>query len=130
MAIELEMIDGVGSSTTYHRISEVKYDFEKNQLSVLVKSYTNESYRDIEKTQLEQMLADIVLYYELTGKEELNEEERAKLQSLNIQELEALKIENKSKNSFLVTIAIDSDIRESIYDKLSQLILFEQGVKI
>ncbi len=130
MAIELEMTDDVGSSTTYHRISEIKYDFEKGQLSVLLKSYTNESYRNIEKTQLEQMLADIALYYELTGKAELTEEERARLQSLNIQELEALKIENKSKNSFLVTVEIDTDIRESIYGELSQLILFEQGVKI
>ncbi len=130
MAIELKMTDDVGSSTTYHRISEIKYDFEKNQLSVLMKSYMNEGYRSIEKTQLDQMLADIVLYYELKQKEELTEEEQSALNSLNIQELEALKIENKSKDSFLVTIGIDIDIRADVYGRLMQLNLFENSTSI
>jgi hypothetical protein len=115
MAIQKTLNDLVGNATTYHRIGEANFDFDKNQVTMIIKSYVNESYRDSEKEELNEIDQQITLYNELSAKENLTDEERTKLSKLNIQELSARKYEEKFAKANTVTFDIPQEIRDWLY---------------
>lgn len=49
MALKLENIDDRGAKTTYHRICNLAYDCESRKITIMVKSYTSQDFRDVEK---------------------------------------------------------------------------------
>lgn len=65
MAINKEVVSSVGIPTVYHRIDAVTFDFEHNQIHVMLKSYANQDYRDMEKNQLSDIETKIERFYAL-----------------------------------------------------------------
>jgi hypothetical protein len=120
MAIHKTITDNVGNSTDYHRIGEANFDFDKNQVTMIIKSYVNESYRDSEKEELNEIDQQITLYNELSAKENLTDEERVQLAQLNIQELSAKKHEETFAKANIVTFDITQEIRDWLYALLAQ----------
>lgn len=127
MALSKLISNEVGVSANYHRIVESKIDFDINQQTIIIKSYTDETYRNKEKTQLAEIETKISRYYELVSKESLTEEEISELQLLNIQELEARKITDLSINTVVTTIPISEDTRAKLYDIIESTIPIFDG---
>ena len=130
MAIQKTITDNVGNSTDYHRISTADFDFDKNQVTMIIKSYVSEVYRDREKEELSRIGQQIVLYNELSAKESLTDEERAQLAQLNIQELSAKKYEESFAKANIVTFDITEDNREYLYSLLEDHIYFKGGENV
>lgn len=120
MAIRKTITDKVGNATTYHRIGDANFDFDKNQVTMIIKSYVNESYRDSEKEELNEIDQQITLYNELSAKENLTDEERVQLAQLNMQELSAKKHEETFAKANIVTFDITQEIRDWLYALLAQ----------
>ena len=120
MALEITITDTVGSSTDYHRISTADFDFDKNQVTMIIKSYVSKVYRDSEKAELNEINRQIALYNELSAKENLPDEERTQLAQLNIQELSAKKYEETFAKANIVTFDITQEIRDWLYTLLDQ----------
>jgi hypothetical protein len=146
MALKKKITNKVGQSTEYHRINKVEIDFKREQIHVYIESYSDDSYRNVEKDQETKIKSDIVKYYNLAnelpdlensinsyiGKTELTEDEVKQLEvlrkeyaekrndiaQLNIQELEAYKIESVSAKTELYTLPLTDDLRSNLYDRI------------
>jgi hypothetical protein len=146
MALKKKITNKVGQSTEYHRINRVEIDFKREQIHIYMESYSDDSYRSIEKDQETKIKSDIVKYYNLAnelsnleasinsyiGKAELTDEEvnqltvlrkeyaekRNDLAQLNIQELEAYKVESVSAKTELYTLPLTDDLRANLYDRI------------
>ena len=130
MAIRKTITDKVGNATTYHRIGDANFDFDKNQVTMIVKSYVNESYRDSEKEELNEIDQQIALHNELSAKGVLTGEERAQLAQLNIQELSAKKYGEMFAKSNIMTFDITQEIRDWLYALLAQHPDFNGSIEV
>ena len=130
MAIQKTITDTVGNSTDYHRISTADFDFDKNQVTMIIKSYVSEVYRDREKEELSGIDQQIALYNELSAKEPLTDEERVQLAQLNIQELSAKKYEETFAKANIATFDITQEIRDWLYALLAQHPDFNGSIEV
>ena len=120
MAIQITKTDTFGNSTEYHRIGEANFNFDYNQVTMIIKSYVSENYRDKEKEEVTLIEQQITLYNELSAKDVLTDEESVQLAQLNIQELSAKKYEETFAKANIVTFDITQEIRDWLYTLLDQ----------
>ena len=158
MAINKEIKNEFGQITNYHRISELTYDFDNGQLHILLDSYASSEYRDIEKEFIKEIENKINDYYELkkiieqqdkdllyyTNNNKLTDEERIKyselmekldnnnklLNNINIQELKASKYEKMVLKTNKITVDINDDMRNKIYELIKNLPEFKESIDI
>ena len=123
----------------YHRIQQVIYDYDTNQLHFTIFHYADQSFRDQEKAEVEEKKEKIQRYYELEAKKQEYDEKKTgmpfeeweELAGLNIQELSKLDFEPRHIGSTNYTIEITGDPREEIYNEIEQTIgQFEGAVEI
>ena len=104
---------------SYHRIRTILYDYDTSQCHIYIAHYADKKYRDEEKTEILDNEKKIARYYELENKESLSDEEREELNSINIQQLEAFVLKQKTIGpDTKVTLDIQEDIRKGLYDRL------------
>lgn len=122
MAILKNITSGIGVSASYHRIRSVEYDFDQNAIHIYIASYAEESYRQDEKDTIAEVEEKIQRYYSLISAESLTEEEMNELQSLDICELEAYRIESKVMGTMKYTVSIGQDVRPELYTNIVSII--------
>lgn len=59
MALKKEIKNNKGEKTEYHRISHLEIDFDLGQIHIYIKSYTEEQYRNLEKSQIKEIEKNI-----------------------------------------------------------------------
>lgn len=136
MALKKEIKNNLGQTADYHRIVGAEINYDLGQLRIYLDSYTSKDYRDIEKKQIHEINANIELYYKLTN--DLSVEKRSKekrdiqsqLAKLNIQELEASKIERTNLKRDVVTVNIEDDLRDLLYSAVKTIPGFEDAEDI
>ncbi len=126
MAIEKFITDEIGRQSTYFRIVSDVTNYDLMQRTVVLACYADQSYRDAEKAEMQTNLDGIARYYELIEKEILTEEETDEFQGIDIQELEAMKYNDRSIYHLSYGFSItDSDIRDNLYVSLKDVPCFD-----
>lgn len=133
MALKKETVNNIGQKADYHRIVGAEINFDLQQLRIYIDSYSSEDYRNIEKKQIDELNSKVDEYYNLL--DSLKEEKRVKkideinkkLSKLNIQELEATKIERLSLKRDVVTVDIKDDLRDMLYQELKNIPEFKDA---
>ena len=122
MAIEKEIISQNGEKRKYFKIGKVNLDYENNNYNIECISYTDKSYRDKEKKDLEEYEALKKEYHELSAKEEKTQSDLARLEELNISELEnaRLNVEPLFLKRETFSIDLTEELRKLFYDLLKQ----------
>lgn len=122
MAIEKEIISQNGEKRKYFRIGKVNLDYENNNYSVECISYTDKSYRDKEKENLKEYEELKAEYHELSAKEEKTQSDLARLDELNISELENTRLNLEPLFLKRETFSIDltKELRDLFYTLLKQ----------
>lgn len=122
MAIEKEIISQNGEKRKYFKIGKVNLDYENNNYSIECISYTDKSYRDKEKKGLEEYEVLKKEYHELSAKEEKTKSDLARLDELNISELENARLNVEplflKRETFLIDLT--EELRKLFYDLLKQ----------
>lgn len=122
MAIEKEIISQNGEKRKYFRISKVNLDYENNIYNIECISYTDKSYRDKEKESLKEYEELKAEYHELSAKEEKTQSDLARLDELNISELENARLNLEPLFLKRETFSIDltEELRDLFYTLLKQ----------
>ena len=55
IALKKEIIDNKGINCSYHKINEVNFNAQSEEIRILIDHYINQQYRDIEKTNKSQL---------------------------------------------------------------------------
>ena len=122
MAIEKEIISQNGEKRKYFRIGKVNLDYENNIYNIECISYTDKSYRDKEKESLKEYEELKAEYHELSAKEEKTQSDLARLDELNISELENARLNLEPLFLKRETFSIDltEELRDLFYTLLKQ----------
>lgn len=93
MAMKIKVLGENGQSFgMYHRIAQVTYDFDTGQVHIRIDHYSNESYRNKEKEQRQEIESKKERYQELSSKTDLTDKEKMELAILDPQQIEAIQI--------------------------------------
>ena len=122
MAIEKEIISQNGEKRKYFRIGKINLDYENNIYNIECVSYTDKSYRDKEKESLKEYEELKAEYHELSAKEEKTQSDLARLDELNISELENARLNLEPLFLKRETFSIDltEELRDLFYTLLKQ----------
>lgn len=128
MALSKQLIAENGRiDGSYHRIQSITDDFDLNQRQIVVISYADKSYRDLEKKEIAERKQQLARYHELDAKENRSMEEELEFRRMNLQELEKLDFTPHHINTTRFTLAIDNDVRESVYNSLVSIVPSLEG---
>lgn len=137
MAIEKNITGNYGENYgKYHRIAQVKMNYDNRQMDVFVRHYADSSYREAEKAEQESLKADIARIKELEAKETLTESEQEEKNALvNVQFQEARIVPNRSlpnvqDSKYTLDIAEELDSREAVYQALMKLEEFKKSKEV
>lgn len=132
MAMQIKVLGDNGQSIgTYHRISKIEYDFDIGQIHIQINHYANESYRNKEKEEKQEIENKKARYIELTNKTDLNDDEKIELATLNPQQIEATQITKRCICSSKYTFFIENEIKtvREIYKLLTHNIKLFKNAK-
>lgn len=128
MALSKQLIAENGRiDGSYHRIQSVTDDFDLSQRHIVIISYADKSYRDLEKKEIAQRKKLLARYRELEAKQSRTMEEELEFQRMNPQELEKTDFTPHHISTARFTLPIDHDIRESVYHSLVSLVPSLEG---
>lgn len=121
MAMKVKVLGENGQSIgTYHRIAKLEYDFDIGQIHIRIDHYANESYRNKEKAQKQEIKNKKARYQELSDKKELTDKEKLEFTTLNPQQIEAINITKTCICSSKYTFSIEDEIKtvQEVYEQL------------
>lgn len=115
MALYLEEINELGQSNNYQRIKHIEYDFDREQVSIILEKYVSEEFRNKEKKAHD----DIKLEIQKFKREKILDEgeKLAKMQELESKEVKPYSV---GYEKFTFPIPADMDIREIAYNLLTK----------
>jgi|GEM_PF-2452628 len=120
MAIQVEVISDVGLAALYHRIENVEIDFNLNQVHIIMASYTNESYRNLEKADKTVVENKVSRLFELQLKGILSKEESLEMLNYSLPQLTAdsMNIKSRILTTQKYTLPLTEDIRTNLYTQI------------
>lgn len=122
MAIKKELIGINGEVRKYFKIKRINFDYSTNYFTITCSTYTDETYREKEKQQIEQYRMDKALWELLSSKTEKTPEEIvvwAQIDYVKVnrvyEQAEKLKLKDE-----VFTVHLDeiNDLRGAFYDIL------------
>lgn len=122
MAMKVKVLGENGQSIgTYHRIAKLEYDFDIGQVHIRIDHYANESYRNKEKAQKQDIKSKKERYEELNNKTNLTDEEKMELAVLDPQQIEGMQISKTCICSSKYTFFTEDEVKtvREIYEQLT-----------